>query len=405
MARTRRKAHTRIASDKILADMRTVQSRLVARIASAIQNEVEAYAGPVLGARRKLIEAAILAGMHEFTDRLSGKARPGADVDLLFRNLGHTAAIDEQTLEALRYSLDIATREVWEELHSVAIRHHMTASMLGRLGDALFEQVGHLRDQVEAGYQAGLDERRADVQLAREALARQLVDGTDEGRLESVAAVARWLLPELLLVVCMRLPDDVLAPEPALPVPADALVLVEPPYALWLCDVRLRDSVIDEARDALGPGLLSVSIPMPPAQVNTAARLARRAHQLTERDVIHATGTVDCADHEEELWLHAEPILRERMAERLLAPLAAETPHRRRMLGMTLLIWLEQRASAPAIAHQLGVHPQTVRHRLRQLDLMFDQRLSNPGVAFPTLLALKATLPSWIASAPADDQG
>lgn len=403
MARTRRKAHTRIVPDSVITDMRSLLPRLVARIATAIQDEVEAYAGPVMGPRRTLIETTLRAGLQEFIDRVGGKARPSAEVNLRFRNMGHDIAIDGHTLEALRSAFDVATREVWEELHAVALRHSLPVSLLGRLGDALFEQVGHLRDEVEIGYRVGWDERDADFRVSRGLLAQRLLDGSDEAELGALASVARWLLPEEVLVICMS-PQDGGQPAEPNPFQVDALVVADSPYVLWLCDARMRDEALRIARASLGSGRMSVSIPMPPTQVGTAARLAKRAQQLARQGLIAPSDTIDCADHEEALWLHSEPVLRERMAERLLAPLAAETPHRRRILALTLLIWLEQRASAPTIAHELGVHPQTVRHRLRQLDAMFDARLSDPDVAFPMLLALKATLPAWLAVAPNDDE-
>lgn len=402
MARSRLKAHTRIAPDSFIADLRSLLPRVVARIATAIQQEVEVYDGPVLGDRRKLIEEALGAGLREFFDRVAGKARPSSEVDRLFRTLGHGEATDGQSLEAMRWANDVATREVWDELHRAALRHNLPVSVLGRLGDALFDHVNQLLGEVELGYRGGLDEQGADTELAREQLVWQLLNDTDTGRLDELAAAAQWLLPELVICICMRPLEGLAPPNPELVTP-EALVVADSRHVLWLCDARRRDTTVGMARRAAGSGLLVVSIPMPPAQVSTAARFAKRAHQLAEQGVITATGTIDCADYEETLWLHAEPVLRERLAERLLAPLAAETPHRRRMLALTLLIWLEQRASAPAIARTLGVHPQTVRHRLRQLDVMFDERLRDPDVAFPMLLALKATLPSWLAAAPAND--
>lgn len=403
MSRTRRKAHTRIVPDNVIADLRGLLPRLVARISTSIQIEVEAYAGSVLGERRKLIEEALSGGLREFIDRVGGKARPDAEVNLLFRNLGHAEAMDGHTLEAMRWASDIATREVWDEVHRLALRHSLPASILGRLGDALFEEVGHLREEAEIGYRVGITERNSDVRRSRERLRHDLLEGGEQSELQDLATTARWRLPRLVIVACMRAPEGVPTLEPN-PFRVDALMVPDFPYMLWFGDANARDDVIGEARTAFGSGLLTISIPMPPTAAGTAARLAKRAHELVEDGVIAGSGTVDCSDHEEALWLHAEPVLRQRLAERLLAPLAAETPHRRRMLARTLLIWLEQRASAPTIAHELGVHPQTVRHRLRQLDAMFDDRLGDPALAFPMLLALKATLPSWLAEGSLDDE-
>lgn len=395
MARTRRTAHTRIAPEGVIADLRARLPRLVARIATSIQLEVDAYSGPALGGRRKLVEAAVRGGLCELLGRMAGRARPSAETDELFQRLGRGEAHDGQTLEAMRCAHDVATREVWDELHRVALSHGLPTSALGRLGDALFEQVGHLRDEAERGYQAALAELNTDLRLSRERLTRQLLDGADESVLENAAASARWLLPEQIIVVCAQRDDDAPLVDAEL-FAAAVLVAGCSPYALLLCDERARDELIEQARAVLGAESLTVSFPAAPDQVHMAARLAIRAHELTEQRVIPRSDLIDCAEHEELLWLHAEPILRERLASRLLAPLASERPHRRRVLAQTLLIRLEHRASAPTIASILGVHPQTVRHRLRQLDSMFADRLNDPELAFPMLLALKATLPSWL---------
>ncbi|MFI5430093.1 helix-turn-helix domain-containing protein [Aeromicrobium sp. UC242_57] len=77
----------------------------------------------------------------------------------------------------------------------------------------------------------------------------------------------------------------------------------------------------------------------------------------------------------------------------MLAPLDHETPRRREALARTLMVWLERRPSAPVLARELGLHPQSVRIRLRKLAVLFGSHLADPDDAFAALLALKATLP------------
>ncbi|MBW1597789.1 helix-turn-helix domain-containing protein [Streptomyces sp. JJ38] len=51
--------------------------------------------------------------------------------------------------------------------------------------------------------------------------------------------------------------------------------------------------------------------------------------------------------------------------------------------------------TAPEVARALGIHPQTARQRLRQLDALFGERLADPRFRFEALLALRtrAALP------------
>jgi DNA-binding PucR family transcriptional regulator len=72
----------------------------------------------------------------------------------------------------------------------------------------------------------------------------------------------------------------------------------------------------------------------------------------------------------------------------VLAPLLAETPAQREALSQTMLLWLQTRGSAPALAAQLGVHDQTVRNRLRRIRAMFGETLDQPERALELMQAL-----------------
>jgi DNA-binding PucR family transcriptional regulator len=45
--------------------------------------------------------------------------------------------------------------------------------------------------------------------------------------------------------------------------------------------------------------------------------------------------------------------------------------------------------SAPEVAAALGIHPQTARYRLRQLEDLFGERLSDPDFRFAVEVALR----------------
>ena len=45
--------------------------------------------------------------------------------------------------------------------------------------------------------------------------------------------------------------------------------------------------------------------------------------------------------------------------------------------------------TAPEVAQALGIHPQTARKRLRQLEEVFGDRLGDPRFRFEALLALR----------------
>jgi hypothetical protein len=360
----------------------------VSRIATRMQADIDDYAPAARGERRRMIESAVAGALRDLMGRLSGRARHDADVVEGFRELGRAEARAGRTLEAMGAACDIATRETWSELHRVAITHRVPTATLGRMGDALFDHMEHLRHEVETAHRAGQLAAATDVGSARERLGRSLLEGVEPGVLHDMAARAAWIVPDAVVVVAVE--REVSA---AALIIDEAVLLVDvPPLLMMVCDVDSKDRLISTVRSSCDAAPLVISHPVAPRGVPVAACHVRRAHRLAEEGVIPRADVVDCADHEVELWLHAEPELRARLAARLLAPLDTSTPHRRRMLSQTLLLWLERRGSASVIAEQLGVHPQTVRYRLRALDRMYGEQLRDPDVSFGLLLTLKASL-------------
>ena len=61
----------------------------------------------------------------------------------------------------------------------------------------------------------------------------------------------------------------------------------------------------------------------------------------------------------------------------------------RARLTETLRAWLDRPGQVQAVAAELGVHPQTVRYRLRQLRELFGTRLEDPEARFELSLALR----------------
>ena len=77
------------------------------------------------------------------------------------------------------------------------------------------------------------------------------------------------------------------------------------------------------------------------------------------------------------------------LAASRLAPLAALADGPRARLTETLRAWLDRPGQVQAVAAELGVHPQTVRYRLRQLRELFGDAAGGPGGRFELSLALR----------------
>jgi hypothetical protein len=146
---------------------------------------------------------------------------------------------------------------------------------------------------------------------------------------------------------------------------------------------RQLEAAISEGPVALGPttGWATVAV---------SARRAAAAHRLAVAGRISGDGLVVADDHLAELLLAADPALAAELAERRLAPLAELPRVQRRRLEETLRAWLDRPGQVQAVAAELGVHPQTVRYRLRKLRDLFGLSLDDPEGRFELQLALRS---------------
>lgn len=396
MTGSRTTTYVRVVPDHVVVDLRGRMPMVVAVVASAIQNGVPAYGGPATGVLRKRVEAAVVAGLNDLHGLLIGRARGDAATGELFRDLGEAEGLAGMSLESMHAALDIGTREIWKELRRAATRHALTPVAVACVVDSLFDQAARLRAHVELGHRRGLERRSTDPTIVRERLGHLLLDGDPVGEIRRLVNLLVHGLSPSLLVAHARIGGQTEIDLSRFG--SDVLAVATASHLLIMGAAHQRDRIVAQMRDVCGANPIAVSIPCQSDHILDAISLTRRALWLVDAGVIESVDVVDCADYEVELWLHAEPLLRERLAGRLLAPIATKTAHRRAVFAQTLLLWLEQRASAPRLASQLGVHPQTIRIRMRKLEQMFAHELQDPELTFATMLTLKATMHEWLPS-------
>lgn len=394
--------------DQLVEDARELIPSLVGEIVADIRAQVPAYAGREDGERHKMIAKAVGAAAHQFLDTIPGPTRHDPRVFRLFRDMGHAEAIAGSTLEPMRRALRIATRHSWRLLHHLVTDNDLDAAFLGRLGDGLFAYIDHLDQEVTRGHAVGITirleaENEPDNALLRDRVLNALLEDSPESdarttEIEAEALSAEWPLPDQLVV--MRVGYHGHLP----PVTLDDRILADlhRKPAVIVAPANLAPAVADRV-SRLGPGIrVAMSWPVAPGAAATADKWARRTLELVAAGVIEPQHVVHCADHATQLWLHAEPTLRRRLVFQLLPPLLNETPNSREILAETMLAWLECRDSAPAIAAQLNVHPQTVRYRWKRINELFGELLHDPEFIISATMVLKASVPMWKAGDTSD---
>lgn len=374
------------------SEVRPIARKITGHLREGLPAETEGF--------EELIFTAVHGAMSHFIDLGLGRSAPYIAIDDHFRKVGFKVAALGQDRAIVDQGIDMATTELWDELRRRAVENELSAAALNALNEMMTSYVEHLTTQVSKGFEAGTEARDQDNAVARARLIDRMLSGASADEIEVQAALGDWVLPEKVTVMAVELRD-------AEHISADALSDValtrrRRPTQVVICPPSATTTVTKEVRAAAPKARVSICWPVPPADVPAAWRWANRALALVNARVIPAKPVINCLAYRTEIWLHAEPVMRRQLAQELLEPLLAESANSREILTETLLVWLETRESAPAIAAVLGVHPQTIRYRWKRINELFGESLRDPEFVTQLLLLLKASVPLWVAGDQSD---
>ena len=372
------------------------------RVTNRIQAEIPSYAGPTAGRRRKLITMAVSESAAVFARRLSGHTISGAGVDDLFRRMGYGEAQEGHGLDALETALRLAGRVGWHGLQDAVVTAGLSAATLGQLGEDLATFLDHLAAQARAGHAMAVRQRERDVTGNRQQLFEALLAGAEPDVVQEHAELTGWPTPAKVVLIAAATAGTPIQWPDSDDLDGHTLTLPAQTSAMFLTAAEHAESVIAQVK-ALGPEVtIAHTWAMPLTDIAQASRWTTRALHLAAVGALPRQQVIDCTRFRTQLWLHAEPALRRQLAQELLKPLFAETPNSREILSETLLVWLETRESAPAIAAILGVHPQTVRYRWRRINELFGEALHDAEFVVQLTMVLKASVPLWVAGDQSD---
>jgi len=289
----------------------------------------------------------------------------------------------------LHAAIRLGARVGWRRIIVFADMEQLPPSAIGPLAEDIFAHLDDIAAACSIGY---TEARAAEVgelgRRRRRLLELLLADPPAAEEVVVAAAVAaQWPIPRRLSVVAVEASAIGDAPPMLSPAVLVGLDQIEP--SLIMPDpenpAQVRDLVNGLAgrRAAVGP-------PVPPSEAVNSLRWARRALELAQRDIIADAGIVWCNDHLGTLAIFQDDELLAKLIQRRLAPLYEVREQQRRLLADTLLAWLQLNMNANAVATRLHVHPQTVRHRLRQIDRLFGDQVRDCDLGFELEIALRA---------------
>ncbi|KAA9153524.1 PucR family transcriptional regulator [Amycolatopsis acidicola] len=354
-----------------------------------IQLAVPEYARPLEGPFGKTIVQGVQEAVLHALDNLGNPAAPQESWITLFHHLGKVEFSEGRTLNQLQTAYRVGGRVAWRYIATVAQSLGLSTEFLCVGAEAIFSYVDEISALSLQGY-AAAQARAAGTRARqrRQLLELILVDPPASPKaIAALAVTAGWKLPERVVAVALEpRPDQHQLEPPTLD--HEILVDLEGPQPCLLAAPELLppaelESALLGWRAAIGP-----TVPLNDAALSL--RWARRTIELATRSVIDAGPVTSATDHLATLWLLSDEFLIRELIRRCLAPLRGLTEKQRTRLSLTLLAWLQSSGTAPDMAERLGVHPQTVRYRMRQLEQLFGDRLNDPESRSNLEIALRA---------------
>ncbi|GAA2787840.1 helix-turn-helix domain-containing protein [Saccharopolyspora taberi] len=300
----------------------------------------------------------------------------------LLHRLGKAEFEAGRAPERLHRAFRACGRVGMRHLAAFARQLDISSDVVGAFGEAVFTAVDSLSQVSSAGYADARATAPDHKQRCRRQLLQHLLDGTPlHCSLAELARAADWELPAEVTAIALGSADEI--GEVVRRVGDQALVGDDDPEPFLL--------VPGDARLPAGPARVAVGPRLPLGSAATSLEWARRTLDLVRRGVLPDAPVTRWEDHLCTHFLVHNSFLISALGERRLAPLAGLEPKQRAKMTETLLAWLRCRGGgAPEVAARLGLHPQTVRYRMRQLESLFGDQLDDPCARLELEIVLRA---------------
>lgn len=397
-------------SPTVVRRLRTGLPRLAEATISALTTEVAAYDAESLGPDmteeiRTSVELALATFLTAVTDErhTANPARYAPALEGAYR-LGRREALAGRSVEALLAAYRVGARIAWQHQSQLLVHHDVPADTVATFAELVFTYIDQLSAASVAGHGDGLATSDRTLQLRRERLALTLLRGGPAAAIADLAAGAQWPIPGDLTAVVLasahanqavQLLDEHtlrIAGElaPGLPPDADVTVLLVP-------DVHHRQTLhaaLRGRRALVGPTRRPDDIAVSFRRILNAMRLMPH----------HDDDPLDTEQHLVTLVVGADPEALDDLRAAVLQPLDHLPRNVRLRLLPTLRSWILHQGRRSDVAAALGVHPQTIRYRMKQLREHYGDRLDDPNLVAALTIALAGTATTSPHTAPESDR-
>ncbi|MFI1767067.1 helix-turn-helix domain-containing protein [Streptomyces sp. NPDC020800] len=371
--------------------LRPYVAEITEEVFRAIRTGIPEYARPMDETYMQAVHRGVDHALRGLLERMAQPDTDWEPVQATYERIGRGEAEEGRSLDSFQSALRLGARVTWRRVNALVDEGLLPRHVLGAFGEVLFLHLDEMAAAATAAYTEARLHAAGELQQRRARLADLLTADPPASAeaISDLAHAARWTVPRALAVVAVD------------PGPGSGPIV--PPEFLTRFDVQPALLVVP---DPEGPGraravagaLQGLRAAMgPTVALDDGARSLRWATEtldLVRRGVLSGTDAAGavarCQDHLPTLLLMRDDALLDAMAERRLRPLEQVRPPQRERLAETLLSWLRSGRGVAEVAGRLGVHPQTVRYRMRQLDELFGDLLHDPAARFEMQLALRA---------------
>ncbi|MER5497116.1 MULTISPECIES: helix-turn-helix domain-containing protein [unclassified Streptomyces] len=370
------------------AIMRPELPSLIKEIGVEVTRAYPEYARLLNGPNGQAIRVGVEQSLSSFVDLVAEPSTSTSLRDDMCRRFGRFEAYEGRTMETLQGAYRLGARVALRRAKKVGRSHNFSPTLMLSFADALFAYI----DELESLSREGFLEVQSQNGEQTEAMRRRLLHLILAGRPAPRTAIAElceqtgWTLPDEVTLVAVRSPaalDRAVADR-------DVLADLSDPQPHLLIPGAFDDARRHMLDEALLGTRAAIGLTVPTALASDSIRWARRVLELVDTNVIDDEPVILCEDHLITLWLLSDPVLVDQLARRELAPISHISTTRRERLVETLRIWLDTRGTAAHMGELLDVHPQTVRYRMRNLESIFGEQLTDPESRFSTEAVLRA---------------
>ena len=415
--------------------LRPVLPSLADEIIAAIAREVPDYARAMEGEFGQVVRVAIERALGRFIDLIEDPASDDGRGRAAYVDLGRGEMRAGRSLEALLSAYRLGSRLAWRRFVEAGVAGGLDPGAIYALGEAIFAYIDELSAESAEGYAEEQSAAAGERQRLRRRLVRLLAQDVapSEETILAAAAAAAWPLPRNVaaLVTAPAEPaaSDAAASEKVASggpasgtvasggaaisggTPASADEAAESDALAARLARRIGEEAIGAGIERLAvvlvpdagapararrltaaaqgrPAALGPAVPL--ALAGLSVRRAVATHALLAEGRLGDRAFARAEEHLPALVIAADPALGAELAQQRLAPLQTLADGPRARLTETLRAWLDRPGQVQAVAVELGVHPQTVRYRVKQLRELFGDRLEDPEARFELGLALRA---------------